>query len=204
MPINPATGKTSRRQYTEAEYLEFRIEQAKAKQGSRPAPSASKIKKGKQRARNSPDAGNSEGSGPAQTPLLVIAGLDRMRLDSGGSSAANTPAGTPADTPATLPHPPIPEKRAPALPSAPKTRNPSKPSAGMSAKLPEEAPAQYLTDVGLEVPDASQLLKPAIPQVGRSRSDDGSNAARISALEQRLDRMEKRISELDLKLKKLG
>jgi hypothetical protein len=123
MPLNPRTGKTDRRQMSEAELLEFRIKQAN-KLGTQ-------VKKGKQRARDSPEAGESEGSGPAPLLLETLAGLGTLRLDS-GSSVANTPA----DSPATLPQPPLLERAALAPPSGPKTRHPAKPSAGRSIPSP--------------------------------------------------------------------
>jgi hypothetical protein len=61
-----------------------------------------------------------------------------------------------------------------------------------------------------EVPGTSQLLRPSNRQARHSRSDaspasdDRSNAARIAALELRQDEVEKKILELDSRLKKLG
>ena len=122
MPLNPKTGKTDRRLLSEAELLEFRLKQAKE--------SRAQVKKGKQRARNSPEAeaGDSEGSGPAPSPLQTLAGLGTLTLDSTGSSVANTPA----DSPSILPQPPLPERSAPAPPSGPRARYTAKSSAGRS------------------------------------------------------------------------
>jgi hypothetical protein len=109
---------------SEAELLDFCVKQAKE--------SGTQVKKGKQRACDSPEVGKSESSGPAPSPLATLAGLGMLTLDSGGSSAANTPA----DSPATLPQPPLPERAAPAPPSGHKTRHPVKPSAGKSIPSP--------------------------------------------------------------------
>src|SRR5258708_34197163 len=87
------------------------------------------VKKGKQPACNSPDAGKPEGSGLAPSPSLLVplAGLRTLTLDSGSSSAANTPT----DSPTVSLQPALPE--CPALaPSAPSTRNTSKSSADKS------------------------------------------------------------------------
>ena len=122
MPLNPKTGKTDRRLLSEAELLEFRLKQAKE--------SRAQVKKGKQRARNSPEAeaGDSEGSGPAPSPLQTLAGLGTLTLDSTGSSVANTPA----DSPSILPQLPLPEHSALAPPSGPRARYTAKSSAGRS------------------------------------------------------------------------
>src|SRR5216684_3444455 len=87
------------------------------------------VKKGKQSAHNSPDAGEPEGSGLAPLPSLLVplAGLGTLTLDSGSSSASNTPV----DSPAVSLQPALPEHPAPAL-SAPSTHNTSKSSAGKS------------------------------------------------------------------------
>src|SRR5258708_9059265 len=84
------------------------------------------VKKGKQPARNSPNAGKPEGSGLAPLPsrLAPLAGLGTLTLDSGSSSAANTPA----DSPIVSLQPALLERPAP-TPSAPTTHNTSNSSA---------------------------------------------------------------------------
>src|SRR5258707_14609677 len=114
MPQNPATGKTDQHVMTESELREYHC---------------NLVKKGKQPACNSPDAGKPEGSGLAPSPSLLapLAALGTLTLDSGSSSAANTPV----DSPAVSLQPALPKRPAPA-PSAPSTRNTSKSSAGKS------------------------------------------------------------------------
>ena len=114
MPQNPTTRKTDRHAMTESELQEYHC---------------NLVKKGKQPAHNSPDAGEPEGSGLAPSPSLLapLAGLRTLTLDSRSSSAANTPA----DSPTVSLQPALPECPAPA-PSAPSTCNTSKSSAGKS------------------------------------------------------------------------
>ncbi len=114
MPQNPTTGKTNRHAMTKSELWEY---------------CCNLVKKGKQPARNSPDAGEPEGSGLAPSPSLLapLAGLGTLTLDSGSSSAANTPV----DSPAASLQQALPECPAPA-PSAPSTCNTSKSSADKS------------------------------------------------------------------------
>jgi hypothetical protein len=203
MPHNPETGKTDRRARSKAELLEFRLKQAEQP--------ASEVKRGKRRAQDSPDACESEGSGPS--PLEPLASLRGLTLDSGGSSPANTPAVSPTTA--------LPENPAP--PPAPKARKALKRSAGKPLFKPPaaalthhpkkktgftaEAPA---TSQLAEAPATSRLLKPGHRQASRSRSDpspvsdDGSNGARIAALETRQDEVEKKLRELDLRVKQLG
>src|SRR5216684_1447315 len=115
MPQNPVTGKTDRHMMTQSELWEYHC---------------NLVKKGKQPAHNSPNTGEPEGSGLAPLPSLLVplAGLGTLTLDSGSSSAANTPA----DSPTASLQPALPERPAPA-PSAPSTRNTSKSSAGKSS-----------------------------------------------------------------------
>src|SRR5258708_15648361 len=107
MPQNPMTGKTNQHAMTESELQEYRC---------------NLVKKGKQPARNSPDASEPEGSGLAPSPSLLapLAGLATLTLDSGSSSAANTPVASPAVSLQQA----LPERPSPA-PSAPSTRNTS-------------------------------------------------------------------------------
>ena len=87
MPINPRTGKTDRHASTKEELLEFRTKQAEKER-------AAGVKKGKQRARGSPDAEEPEASKSVPSPSTTLAGLGGLSLESGGPSSANTPAGS--------------------------------------------------------------------------------------------------------------
>ena len=87
MPHNAATGKADRRPLSVEVVRKFRIERVAAR------------RKGKGRARDSPDA-----SEQAPSPSAHLVGLKKLFLDS-GSSLATTPVDSPA-TPAT--HPPRP------------------------------------------------------------------------------------------------
>ncbi|KAN0111964.1 hypothetical protein V8E52_007982 [Russula decolorans] len=135
------------------------------------------VKKGKQRACDSPEAGESEGSGPAPSPLETLAGLGTLRLDT---------------SPATLPQPPLPEHAALAPPLGPKTRHPAKPSAGVTLEVPgtsnplDPAPLQVTRSRS----DASL--------------DGASITTRIAALENRQDEVEKWMRNFDRRLKQLG
>lgn len=129
MPKNPMTGKADRRAKSASDLLEFRL-------GQMEVPSSG-TKKGKQRARqgNLPNAGESEGTGKAPSPLTQLAGLETLRLNSGGSSAANTPAGSPA----ILSQPPLHDHPSPApsaAPNPPPTRKARKTSKPRARKFP--------------------------------------------------------------------
>ena len=126
MPQNPSTGKTDRRALSQAELLEFRQKQT---EDSRAA-----VKRGKRRAQDSPNTGESEGSRLSPSPLTALSGLGTLALDSSGSS----PAETPADTPATLPQPPLPERPAPPRPLA--SKKPSQPSGKSTSELRAAVP----------------------------------------------------------------
>jgi len=183
MPVNPKTGKTDRRVLTKAELFEFRTKQVEKRH-------AAEAKRGKQRVRNSPDAGKPEASAPIPSSLKPLTALGTLALKRGRSSAAKTPA----DSPATFPEPPLPDLPAPAPSKAPKARRASQCSGGFMA----------------EVPSTSRSLNPAHRQAlplcnDASRAGEGrSNAARIAGLERRLDDLEKLVCGIDLKLKKLG
>jgi hypothetical protein len=198
MPQNPSTGKTDRRALSKTEILEFRRKQTEQQRAE--------VKRGKRRARGSPDAGESEGSGLLPSPLATLANLGSLTLDSGGSSAANSPA----DSPATIAQPPLLERPAPAPPSAPKTHDASKPSGRSQSRLPAAVPAHHSAGVTAEAPGTSQQLRPALRQVSHSRgdaspaSDDGGSSARIARLESRLDEVEKWADEFNGRLQKLG
>ena len=147
-------------------------------------------KKGKQHAADSPGEDDPEGSGMAPSPLVVPL-LSNLTLESGGSSAANTPADSPIFPQAALSeHPRNP-------------RSASNTSAGKSAsKHCIAAPVQLLTGFHVEA-SKLKLLNPGHRQVSRSRSDtstasdDGRNTARIAALEKRMDALEKRQDEFE-------
>jgi hypothetical protein len=116
MPLNPVTGKTDRRQISAAEIQEYRINQTKELRG-----------KGKQRA-GDPDAGNPEDSPlPSPSPLVGLSGLGSLTLESGGSSAANTPC----DSPAALSQPSVTEGASTSLPPAPIARRSSRRKSGI-------------------------------------------------------------------------
>ena len=121
MPKNPETGKTDRRPLSPTDLLEFRLKQTEK--------THSKSKKGKKRAVDPPEAAEPEGSGQVPSPLQPLATLKSLTLDSGGSSATNTPADTPADSPTTVPQLPLPDRPAP-RPLAPKTLKAATPSIG--------------------------------------------------------------------------
>jgi hypothetical protein len=125
MPVNPKTGKTDRRALTKAEFFEFRIKQVGKKQ-------AAGVKRGKQRARNPPDAGKPEASTPI-SPSEPHTALGALAVKRSKPSVAKTPADSPATFPA---EPPLPELPAPALSKSPKARHASKCSGGESASNP--------------------------------------------------------------------
>jgi hypothetical protein len=199
MPRNPKTGKTDRRALSKTDFQEFRRNNAKEQE-----PQAG-VKKGKQRAHDSPDAGESEGSGLSPSPLTALAGLGSLALGSGGSS----PADTAADSPTSSRQPPL-LHPAPAPPSAPKNREASQPLHKSASKRPAAAPIQHSTGVTAELPGASQLLGPALRQASRSprdaspTSDEGNSIARIAKLESRLDAVEKWAEGFNGRLKQLG
>jgi hypothetical protein len=179
MPQNPKTGKAVRRALTDEEVLEFRLKQAKYEEESR-----AEVKRGKRRARDSP--GEPEGSGSVPSPLAQLEGLGALTLDGGGSSVDNTPG----EKPTVLLHPP----------SAPKTREASRDSAGKSASDPTTLAAT------VEVPGPSQLFEPAhqaSPDV-LPEAEGRSNAMRLLAIESRLDELEKWVHKTEKRLDKLG
>jgi hypothetical protein len=192
MPVNPATGKTVRKLLSEAELTEFRIKQTKE--------ARAEIEKGKQPAGDPPDAGTPEDSGLVPSPLAGLSALGSLTLESGGSSAGNTPSDSPAvpSQPSAIEHPPEP------LPPTPAGRRASKRRAGMSPfKLPATAPTQHsaaLPPFVVEVPSTSQHLTAPDRRASHSpASNDGSNSARIAALETKQTELEKRQSELERK-----
>lgn len=128
-PHDPQTGRTNRRAMTAAEVLKFRLKQWER--------SRSEVKKGKEKekAGNSSDNDELEDSGPVPSPMASvdsISGLRDLNLESGGSSAANTPADSPsALSPLTLSSHPAKTK----LTKVYGARAP-KPSAGKPASRP--------------------------------------------------------------------
>ena len=97
------------------------------------------LKKGKQRALDSPDAGEPEDSGLDPLPSAVLSALGSLTLESGGSSSVNTPS----NSPAILSQPSLPKPSAPLPPTAPKTSgsHASKRGTGTSSlKPPVTAP----------------------------------------------------------------
>jgi hypothetical protein len=184
MPQNPATGKADSCPLSTADFREFCIKKAR--------------EKGKGHARDSPNSSE-------QAALLSthLNGLRMLNLDSSSSYAT-----TPADSPATLPQLALQEYPAPSPPPAPKAATTTMSSAGKSAfKALAAAPILYLTG-------ALQLLKPACWQAMHSCSDvspvsdDGSNGARITAMESRLDKIEADMCRwadgFDIRLEQLG
>lgn len=205
MPTNPDTGKADRHAMSVAQIREFRINQVEA--------SRAEAKRGKRRARESPDADEPEGSQLAPSPLASLYGLKKLSLEGGKPS----PTATPTDSPATFPRPPLPENPAPAPPSlAPKARKRSKPSPSKSSsKFSSAAPTQHSTGPTTELPSASvasQLLEPVRRQASHSpanaspASDDQTtnNAARISLLEAKQLTLENMMQDFDRRLRKMG
>jgi len=72
------------------------------------------------------------------------------------------------------------------------------------------APTQHPAGFIVEVPATSQLLTAATSKVSHSISDvlpvsdDGSNAVRFAELERKQAKLEKRVSSIELTLKKLA
>jgi hypothetical protein len=124
MPKNPRTGKADRRTLSQAELLEYRLNQRQAE-----------VRKGKKRAANSPEGGETDASGQAPSPLDPLANLVTLNLDSGGSNSANTPA----DSPTAAPQPNLPERLAPTPPSPPQTRDAVRSSGKSASNLPAAA-----------------------------------------------------------------
>jgi hypothetical protein len=194
MPVNPKTGKTDRHALPEDELYAFRVKQAEERR--------TEVGRGKQRASGSADAEESESSVPAPSPL-GLSSLKVLTLDSGGSSAANTPVDSPNDGP----QPPLPEDEEPAPPPAQKA--PKRSKGKTSFKCFAGSLIQLLTGFVVEVPAVSRLLKPTRRQDSSSRSapsaasDDGSNAARIASLESRVTSLEAKQASLEKEVREL-
>lgn len=189
MPINPRTGRTDRRIKSEAQLLAFRLGQVRAR---------AEVKRGKQRANDSPDSGNPEGSGLLPSPLAAIGMLS---LSSGGSSAAHTPA----EMPIALPQPPLPDHRSLAPTSGLITRSASKRSAG---KTPSRSPTAAAAD---EVPSTSEVYETVPPSLQALASQEGeslrvakANAEKIRRLEGRMSGWESWAEDISQKLRDKG
>jgi len=191
MPDNPATGKTDRRAKSKQELFQYRKEQAdiRAQAKQEEVAKRAKVKIGKQRARNSADSGEAEASASASP--LELAGLRTLTLESGDSSAANTPA----DSPGALLQPPSPRR--------PSRHIPKRLAGEFVYRLSLTAPALHSTGMVLKVPAAPQLLETAHRQVSHSRGDAsqaseaGDNASRIAALERKQDALERKQTALE-------
>lgn len=174
MPMNPETGKTVRRTMTESEVLEYRLNQKVSR---------AEVKRGKRRARNSPDMGEPEGSG-----ISPLAGIGMLTLSSGGSSAAQTPS----ETPATLPQPPLPSRTPLAPTPASRIRIASKPS---TSETPSRSPTEATAD---DAASTSQLFQPvhssqqalAAPDYASLLAAVEKNTEKIRALEKRIIKWE--------------
>jgi hypothetical protein len=187
MPQNPSTGKTDRHILSEADHLKYRLKRAEADKDSH---ANARVKKGKGRARDLPDSGKQEAPSPSK--------------DLSSSSHATTPTHSPVTSPQLT----LPKRPAPTPPPAPLARTAAKKSsAGKSAS---KAPAAATIR---DSAAASQLLRPMNQQAyshsnTSPASDDGSNGARIAALEARLEEMQEEMNNwahgFDCRLKALG
>ena len=187
MPMNPKTNKTDRHRLPQQELLDFRIKQKAERH-------MAALKKGRQHARDLPDAGEPEPSVPVPSPLAPLTGLGVLTLDSGMSSAADTPAKSPTT---------VPQHPSPAPSTAPK-------AAGKSApKPPVTTPTHHSAGFVVEVPSASQFLRAAHRQPLHSHSNasparnDGSLATRIAAVEKRQEKLEKWLHDIKNRLNQL-
>jgi hypothetical protein len=125
------SGRTIRRPLSPGVYLSIRTKQAAGELELEEPEAASEVTRGKRRARDSPDAADSEGSGPVPV-MTELVGLKTLSLHSGNSSPANTPA----DGPTALPQPPLHARPDPAPPSVPSTSGVSKSLAGKLHPFP--------------------------------------------------------------------
>jgi hypothetical protein len=200
MPINLRTGKTDRRSIPAETLLAFRIKQVEESR-------AATAKKGKKRARGSPEPGEPGGSDSAPSPSTSLVALGALALDSGRSSAATTSS----HSPASLPQPPLPECPSLPPPTALKAGHAFKRSKGKPASNPHVTTPTYISAAFVvEVPSTSQLLKPVRRQASPAPttdaspvSDEGTLLSRIVALERKQDWLENRVRDIDYRLKKL-
>src|SRR5437899_1879806 len=94
MPDNPAIGKTDHYAKSREELFKWHKNQVNAKaKEEEVAKCAAKVKMGKQHTHNSANSG--EASASASALPLELASLWTLTLESGDSSAANTPADSP-------------------------------------------------------------------------------------------------------------
>ena len=186
MPDNPATGKMDCQAKSKQELFQWCKEQAdiKAQAKQEEVAKYAKVKIGKQRAHNSANSGKAEASASASP--LELAGLRTLTLESGDSSAANTPA----DSPRAL--------LQPLSPRCPSRHIPEHSAGEFVYRLSLTAPTLHSTGLVLKVPAAPQLLETAHQQVSHSHSDAsqaseaGDNASRIAVLERKQDALERK------------
>jgi len=162
--------------------------------------------KGKQRACGSPDAGKPEDLGLVPSPIAALSALQSLMLESSTSSAI----GSPSNSPATLSQSSVLKVTTPSPPTAcPCCVSKCTPSAS-SLNPPVTVPTQHLAVIMVEVPSTLQFLKPVRSQPLCPHSDtllasnDGSNAARIAALERRMGELEKMSDDHKCRLKVIG
>jgi hypothetical protein len=157
------------------------------------------------RTHGSPEDDKPEVSNPALSPLVFLAALKTLALESGGSSAANTAADSPA-TPATLPKLRLPKCPSPASLTAPEGSCSSKSLASKSFyQLLIPAPTQDSAGFVVEVSaPPSKFLRPrGHPHVLHSStdaspmSDSVSIAARVAALERMMESQERKLESLN-------
>jgi len=236
-PKNPNTKKADHCPWTQLDFLIF----CKKQKAENAEKHSTILEKRKRRAHGSPtsgkpevpdegdpepipDAGKPEPSVPVPSPSLLTAGLGVMTLDSGASSAANTPA----ESPTMVPQHTLPQNVSPAPPTAPKpccasgcaAENPTTvprhsspatpaalkacrrasnclPSTSKSAsKPPVTTPIHHSADFMVEVPSTSQFLRAAHRQSLCSCSD-ASLASDDGSLSTRIAAAEKKQEQLE-------
>ena len=204
MPKNQKTDKTDCHQLTEEYFRAFHTKQVEKKEVAKLKKGKGKGK-GKQRTHNSPDAGKPEASMLVLSPLGPLPSLGALMLESGRSSATNTPSDNP--TAISL----SPEHSAPS-PPIPRIHIPGHSPHNYPTEPPVTIPAQNSTEFVVEVPAVSKYLKAKGQKASLSHtsalpaSADGSNAARITVLERKMEEVEKLktlVHEMDLRLKKV-
>jgi len=202
MPPNLGTGKTDRCMLEQESLQDFRIRQTKELH-------CAGIKQGKQCACSSPGVRKPEDSGVVSLPSAMLAAFGSLVLESGRSSAVDTPS----NSPATLPESSLLKVTAPSPPTAP-TAHPcrvTKCPQGVSSLDPSvTAPTQHLAAFTVEVPSILRFLKPTHSQPLHSCSDtsqvseDGSNSARIAMLEKKVDKLQKMHNDHECRLRNIG
>ena len=204
MPKNQKTDKTDCHQLTKEYFRAFRTKQVEKKEAAKLKKGKGKGK-GKQCAHNSPDAGKPEASASVPLPSGLLPSLGVLRLESGGSSVANTPSDNPAAISLSPEHSaPSPPILCICIPRRSPHNYPTEP--------PVTIPAQNSTEFVVEVPAISKYLKVKGQKASPSHtsaspaSDNGSNALRIAMLERKMEVVEKLktlVHEMDLRLKKV-